>query len=414
MSTGLAGVLVRQSNKKAIQNVVVEIRNTTTGAVTTTATTNAQGYFSASGLASATYAAVPRQPGDDWAIQPALDYYTVGGTDVSLADGGTGASLVDPNADRIFFWDDSAGASTWLAPGNSVAITGTTLDTVQNLQTTGNPQFATVELGAATDTTLSRASAGVMAVEGKNVYMVGGADAALADGGTGASLVDPNADRMFFWDDSAGATDWLTPGSSLAITTTTIDAIQDIRTSASPQFTGLTVTNLPTIHGAAGVNISDAQTLTNKIISATGTTIPAIIAPNTIGLSGSALTTSGTTELTILSQTITNPNVAGQLIAWAVFSYNSPTVAGDLFTFRLKIGTTPTTIAEGVDEVRPVTTDRRVVTLVGTAPVAASGTQIVRMTVVRASGTGTLTLDQSGGTRCTLTWLILPGAGTTA
>jgi hypothetical protein len=50
-----------------------------------------------------------------------------------------------------------------------------------------NPQVTTVELGHATDTTLTRASAGVMAVEGKNVYVAGGADVAVADGGTGLS-----------------------------------------------------------------------------------------------------------------------------------------------------------------------------------------------------------------------------------
>lgn len=33
---------------------------------------------------------------------------------------------------------------------------------------------------------------------------------------------DPNADRLFFWDDSAGATAWLTLGTGLAITDTTI------------------------------------------------------------------------------------------------------------------------------------------------------------------------------------------------
>lgn len=57
----------------------------------------------------------------DTATQP-------GGTDVALADGGTGASLTDPNADRIMFWDDSAGAVTWLTPGTNLSITGTTLD----------------------------------------------------------------------------------------------------------------------------------------------------------------------------------------------------------------------------------------------------------------------------------------------
>lgn len=54
--------------------------------------------------------------------------YRPGGTDVALADGGTGASLSDPNADRIFFWDDSAGAVTWLTPGTNLTITGTTID----------------------------------------------------------------------------------------------------------------------------------------------------------------------------------------------------------------------------------------------------------------------------------------------
>lgn len=46
----------------------------------------------------------------------------------------------------------------------------------------------------------------------------------LANGGTGAALVDPNADRILFWDDSAGAVAFLTPGDGLTITTTTIAA----------------------------------------------------------------------------------------------------------------------------------------------------------------------------------------------
>lgn len=53
-------------------------------------------------------------------------------------------------------------------------------------------------------------------------YRPGGTDVALADGGTGASLSDPNADRLMFWDDSAGSVDWLTAGSGLSISGTTI------------------------------------------------------------------------------------------------------------------------------------------------------------------------------------------------
>lgn len=55
------------------------------------------------------------------------DYYNPGGTDVALADGGTGASLADPGVDRILFWDNSLGAVTWLEVGSGLSITGTVL-----------------------------------------------------------------------------------------------------------------------------------------------------------------------------------------------------------------------------------------------------------------------------------------------
>lgn len=46
---------------------------------------------------------------------------------VALAKGGTGANLTDPGDDRILFWDDSAGAVTWLTAGTGLSIAGTTL-----------------------------------------------------------------------------------------------------------------------------------------------------------------------------------------------------------------------------------------------------------------------------------------------
>lgn len=59
-------------------------------------------------------------------VQPLASSLT---TPISLANGGTGASLTDPNADRILFWDDSAGAVTWLTAGSGLSITDTTLAT---------------------------------------------------------------------------------------------------------------------------------------------------------------------------------------------------------------------------------------------------------------------------------------------
>lgn len=105
-----------------------------------------------------------------------------------------------------------------LAAGGSkildVATTGLTV--------TGALTTTTLELGGATDATIARSGAGDITVEGNTVYRAGGTDVALIDGGTGASLTDPNADRILFWDDSAGAVTWLTASTGLAITTTDI------------------------------------------------------------------------------------------------------------------------------------------------------------------------------------------------
>lgn len=44
-----------------------------------------------------------------------------------LSKGGTGANLVDPNADRILFWDDSAGSTAFLTASTGLTISGTSL-----------------------------------------------------------------------------------------------------------------------------------------------------------------------------------------------------------------------------------------------------------------------------------------------
>lgn len=78
--------------------------------------------------ADRTLTLVPGDAARTLTINASGTIYVTGGTDVALADGGTGASLADPGADRVMFWDDSAGFVTWLTMGTNLSISGTTLN----------------------------------------------------------------------------------------------------------------------------------------------------------------------------------------------------------------------------------------------------------------------------------------------
>jgi len=71
-------------------------------------------------------------------------------------------SLADPNADRILFWDDSETASKWLLCGDSVSISGTTLDTVQDIRASASPTFAGLTLTGLTTGQILMGVAGVI------------------------------------------------------------------------------------------------------------------------------------------------------------------------------------------------------------------------------------------------------------
>ena len=58
---------------------------------------------------------------------------------------------------------------------------------ITGLKTSDSPQFTGVNIGHATDTTITRTGAGDIAVEGNAIYRAGGTDVPVADGGTGAS-----------------------------------------------------------------------------------------------------------------------------------------------------------------------------------------------------------------------------------
>jgi hypothetical protein len=112
--------------------------------------------------------------------------YTIsGGTDIALADGGTGASLADPGADRIMFWDESANAVTWLTAGTGLTITGTSIaaDTVSaaSESAAGIVELATnAETQTGTDTARAITPANLTAKEASSAnYLANTADRIL-------------------------------------------------------------------------------------------------------------------------------------------------------------------------------------------------------------------------------------------
>jgi len=70
--------------------------------------------------------------------------------------------------------------------GGDLAVDGNTTLT-GTLGITGALSASTIELGHASDTTLARASAGDVNIEGNIIYRAGGTDVPVTDGGTGAS-----------------------------------------------------------------------------------------------------------------------------------------------------------------------------------------------------------------------------------
>lgn len=140
------------------------------------------------------------------------------------------AALTDPNADRLIFWDDSAGDLVYLSLGTGLSITGTTISaTVSSVAwagITGIPTFVT-SIGALSDPNADRivfwddSASNLAHLTVSTGLAISGTSLSLSFLGL-QSLSDPNNDRIVFWDDSAGTLQWLTVGSGLSITGTSI------------------------------------------------------------------------------------------------------------------------------------------------------------------------------------------------
>tara|TARA_Y100001972_G_scaffold59364_1_gene72689 strand:- start:585 stop:2060 length:1476 start_codon:yes stop_codon:yes gene_type:complete len=73
--------------------------------------------------------------------------------------------------------------------GNTISSTDTDGNISLTPNGSGSVAVPSLELGHASDTTITRASSGDLAIEGNAIYRAGGTDVPVADGGTGASTL---------------------------------------------------------------------------------------------------------------------------------------------------------------------------------------------------------------------------------
>lgn len=87
------------------------------------------------------------------------------------------------NSGGIYTFTYDSGDDCWYIHSYIITSTRDSL----GLDTDDSPQFAGINLGHASDTTITRTGAGDIAVEGNGIYRAGGTDVPITDGGTGAS-----------------------------------------------------------------------------------------------------------------------------------------------------------------------------------------------------------------------------------
>jgi len=241
-------------------------------------------------------------------------------TDLVVADGGTGVStltdggvLLGSGAGAITATAALADSEFIVGDGSTdpVLESGATLRTSVGVGTGDSPQFTGIELGHATDTTITRASAGDLNLEGNIVYRAGGTDVPVTDGGTGASSLTNGGVLLGSGTGAVTATDVLADGEVIVGDGTTDPVLESgatLRTSIgvgtgdSPQFTGIELGHATdtTITRASG---GDLNIEGNIAYRAGGTDVP--VTDGGTGVStltdGGILLGSGTSAVTAMS-----------------------------------------------------------------------------------------------------------------
>jgi hypothetical protein len=183
-----------------------------------------------------------------WMIENATS-----GSQIITIKQGSGATVNVPNGSKVMVVTDGAGAGAAVFNANPTEVGGT----VTSVGGTGTVQGLTL---SGTVTSSGNLTLGGSLADVDLTSQVTG-NLPLANGGTGASLTDPEADRILFWDDSTGATRFLTVGSGLQISDTTLSSTD----------AGGTVTSVAVSGGTTGLTTSGGPVTTSGTITLAGT-----------------------------------------------------------------------------------------------------------------------------------------------
>jgi hypothetical protein len=213
-----------------------------------------------------------------WTASPSVTDLTIGGGCITLTGAATDIDLIDNNASALSF--DASGktgiidiVTTNCSEG--VTMSGT-LGVTGVLTATGG-----IELGHASDTTIARSGSGAITVEGNQVYLAGGTDVPVTDGGTGASSLTDGGVLLGSGTSAVTAMAVLAD-SEMIVGDGTTDPVAEsgatLRTSIgvgtgdSPQFTGIELSHATanTLTASSGVLSIEG----NRVFHAGGTDVP--------------------------------------------------------------------------------------------------------------------------------------------